>query len=33
MRHHSDRGDEVWAVRLAPGERKILTYTVQVDLD
>lgn len=33
MRHHSDRGYEVWAVRLAPGERKILTYTVQVDLD
>lgn len=33
MRHHSDRGDEVWTVRLAPGERTVLTYTVQVDLN
>ncbi len=33
LRHHSDRGDEVWTVRLAPGERTVLTYTVQVDLD
>lgn len=31
MRHHSDRGDEVWTVKLAPGERKVLTYTLQVD--
>ena len=33
LRHHSDRGYEVWTVTLAPGERKVLTYTVQVDLD
>lgn len=33
MRHHGDRGYEVWTVRLAPGERKVLTYTVDVDLD
>ena len=30
-RHHSDRGDEVWTLTLAPGERTLLTYTVQVD--